>query len=82
MGRGSPVMAFRGKSTHTPVSNPSPMICKETQQTHWFPKVNNGRIMSQFVAGTLGKGMDVVYVSSCVGGTKVLAPKELRNQEC
>lgn len=57
-------MAFRGKSTHTPVSNPSPMICKET---HWLPRVNYGIIMSQFVAGTLGKGMDVVCLLLCWG---------------
>lgn len=65
LGRGSPVKAFRGKSTHTPVSNPSPMICKETQQTYWLPRVNYGIIMSQFVAGTLGKGMDVVCLLLC-----------------
>lgn len=50
------------RSTHSPVRKPSPILCKEAHETHWFLKANLGGIVPRFVIGTLGGRVNVVYV--------------------
>lgn len=45
-----------GRSSHTPV------FCRAAQKAHWSPGVNVSGTVPQFVSGTLGGGVDVVYV--------------------
>lgn len=46
---------FWEMNSHTPVSIPLPMCYKESQQTHWFSRVNFGCILPSFVIRTLGE---------------------------
>lgn len=52
-----------GRSAHTPVSNPSPRLCKEAQKIHQFPRVNSGRTVPQYVIGTFGGAVNVALFS-------------------
>lgn len=50
------VQSVAGKCTHTPISNASPVLCKEAQNLAGFPKVYYVDIMSWLVIGMLGGG--------------------------
>lgn len=43
------------------------MLGTAAQKAHWSPRVNVSGTVPQFASGTLGGGVDVVYVSFLEG---------------
>lgn len=56
-------VAFQKGAPGTPVSNSSPMLCKEALNTHWFPGDNFVRFVPVFDFGSLGGRVDLINVS-------------------
>ena len=54
-------MAGWGGAHTLPVINLSPRLCKEAQSLLGSPQVNFGSITPEFVAGTLGRGIDTIF---------------------
>lgn len=57
------VKAFQGQPDVGGDSHFSSELCKEAQSLLGSPQVNFGSITPEFVAGTLGRGVDIAYVS-------------------
>lgn len=73
LGKDLGVVCWGRSCTHTPIGNPSLVLCKEAQCTHWFSQNECWQNNSSICHWNLGEGVDIVYVSSWEG---ILAPRD------